>query len=366
MSIDEERELRLRLGNALDEITPSPAPVAATLRRGKTIRTRRRVGVVAGLAAAVGIALAAPGLVHQIVRQQPIVRQQKWVLTVNPPGPHPQNGEIAWGTINGRRWQIDVTNGPTGQCVEVNVAIGACGTSATTSQDPLDPVDSQAVGDSSVTYQAWVVQPDVARVVIALADGTKLTLHPYPLYGQHWVGFAVPTDAAIASATLYSRRSELARAIPYGDTFVTWVRPGEQGLTPGTYVIGSGVVNGAAWSVVMHAGPWGYCWTMVKPSVTDLGCREALGQSAAANSGLSWAGVTGGTVISGEASPDVAYVVGTLSDGSTVRARAVDIDGPGFWSWVVPSGQRLRRVVFYTASARQVAAQSGASYNRGP
>jgi hypothetical protein len=60
----------------------------------------------------------------------------------------------------------------------------------------------------------------------------------------------------------------------------------------------------------------------------------------------------------------VAYVVGTLSDGRTIRARAVDIGGPKYWAWAVPLGQRLRRVVFYTASGRQVAVQSGADYNR--
>ena len=42
MSIDGERELRLRLDSVLEAITPSPAPVPATLRRGKTIRIRRR------------------------------------------------------------------------------------------------------------------------------------------------------------------------------------------------------------------------------------------------------------------------------------------------------------------------------------
>lgn len=45
---------------------------------------------------------------------------------------------------------------------------------------------------SRVTFQAGVVQPDVARIVVSLAGGRKLTLQPYPLDGQRWVAFAVP------------------------------------------------------------------------------------------------------------------------------------------------------------------------------
>ena len=365
MSIDEERELRLRLDSALEEIRPSPAPVAATLRRGKTIRTRRRIGVVAGLAAAVGIALAAPGLVHQFVHQAPIVQRQKWVLTVHPPGPHSPKSEIAWGTINGKRWRIDITDGPEGQCLEVNGIPEACGTSATTSQDPLNPVDGQAIGDGGVTYQSWVVQPDVARVVIALADGTKLTLLPYALYGQRWVGFAVPTNAAIASGTLYSRQSELARAIPYGNSFVTWLRPGEQGLPRASYVIGSGVVNGVTWSEVVHVGPWGYCLVRYAPATSGGVCIPALARPDGNNSPLGTTPFSRGVLMDGTASQEVAYVVGTLTDGSTIRARAVSAAGFKFWAWVAPERQRLRRVVFYSASGRQVAVQSGAEYNKG-
>ena len=360
MSIDDERELRRRLDGALEAITPSPAPAAATLRKGKTIRTRRRISVVAGLAAAVGIALAAPSLVHQFARQAPIT-PNRTVLTVYPPGPYPPNGQIAWGTINGKRWQIAVTSdhGPSNQCVTVDDYTNAvCAPAANASQDRSLPVVFSALDDNGISYDYGVVQPDVARVVIALADGTRLTLHPYPLYGQRWVAFAVPTDLAIANATAYSRRSELAYAIPYGDEFVTWLRPGEQGLPVATYVIGSGVVNGVAWSDVVHVGPWGYCSSIAQPPSTSGACIPAPRRIVTGNSYTSRGGIAGGdSIIGGQASPAVAYVVGTLSDASTVRARAVDVGGPRFWTLVLPKGQRLRRVVFYSASGHQVAVQ---------
>jgi hypothetical protein len=370
LSIDEERELRLRLGNALDEVAPSPAPVAVTLRKGKAIRTRRRVGVVAGLAAAVGIALAAPGLVHLTVRQPPAVRQQKWMLTVNSPGPHPPKGQIASGMINGKRWRITVQgngSGPNGQCIEVDQGNpNSCAPRVTASQDPSAAVNFNYFGQDGMSYVYGVVQPHVARVIITLANGTKLTLHPYLRYGQRWVAFPVPDALGIADAAAFSAHSELAHAIPFGDTFTTWLSPGASGLPRATYVIGSGVLKGAAWSDVMHVGPWGYCPTIMLPDNTGQTCISARAPLQPGNSfSYEISDYASGAIIEGTASASVSYVVGTLSDGSTIRAQAVDTGGPKFWAWAVPHGQRLGRVVFYSASGRQVAAQSGANYNHG-
>jgi hypothetical protein len=201
------------------------------------------------VAAAVGIALAAPGLVHQIVRQAPVTPvQHKWVLTVYPPGRHQPKGEIAW--------------------------------------------------------------------------------------------------------------------VPQGDTFAAWLRPGERGLPRATYPIASGVLNGTPWSVVVYVGPWGTCSIIAEPGSVGSGCDPAQSLAATGNASHGGTGTPpGGAIIDGTASPSVAYVVGTLSDGRTIRARAVDIGGPRYWAWAVPAGQRLRRVVFYTASGQQVAVQSGAGYN---
>ena len=207
------------------------------------------------------------------------------------------------------------------------------------------------------------MQPDVARVVVSLADGTKLTLHPYPLRGQRWVAFAVPNGLPILNGTAYSTKSELAYAVPYDNGFVTWLSSGEHGRASATYVIGSGVVDGVTWSDVLHVGPWGYCFDISGGNTYCLATQSpaVLGNSFRADGLLAG----GSSLISGEATASVAYVVGTLTDGHTVRARAVDVGGPRFWAWVVAKGQRLRRVVFYTASGRQVAAQSGAKYNVG-
>ena len=364
MSIDDERELRGRLDSVLEAIAPSPAPVAATLRRGRTIRIRRRVGVVAGLAAAIGITLAAPGLVHLIVRQPPVTPEHRWAITVYPPGPHPSPGEIAWGTINGKRWQISIDTSvqaaPGQVCLGVTQTNGQksgsdCAPPADLRQDPSPVIFSGLETDDGVSYMFGVVQPNVARVVIALSDDATLTLRPYRLGGERWVAFAVPTSLTIASATAYSDRSELGYAIPYGESFLTWLRPGERGLPRATYVIGSGVANGIAWSVTLYVGPWGYCYSFgTCSSGPDL--TDAIGIDSGDYS-------AGEVAIVESARPPVAYVVGTMSDGSTLSARAVDVGGLRFWAWVFPKRSQLRRVVLYSASGRQLAVQGSAVFS---
>ena len=86
MSIVDERDLRERLGGVLDAITPSPAPVGATLRNGKIIRAGRNIGITAGLAVGAGLVVAAPALLHQPAR--PEVSPVRPMVMVCPSVPH--------------------------------------------------------------------------------------------------------------------------------------------------------------------------------------------------------------------------------------------------------------------------------------
>lgn len=76
MSIDEERELRQRLGAVLDTITPRPAPVDAVVRQGRNVMIRRRIAVVAGAAAVAVLGLTAPGWLHRQAAAPP--RPRRW------------------------------------------------------------------------------------------------------------------------------------------------------------------------------------------------------------------------------------------------------------------------------------------------
>ena len=64
MSIQDERELRGRLGALLDGVAPGQAPVSQAVRRGRGIRVRRWIGAAAGLAVIVAGAAVVPVLLQ--------------------------------------------------------------------------------------------------------------------------------------------------------------------------------------------------------------------------------------------------------------------------------------------------------------
>ena len=99
MSIDDERELRQRLGAVLDTITPRPAPVDAVVRQGRNVMIRRRIAVVAGAAAVAVAGFTAPAWLHL---RSPGLPPAAPLVTVVPPGPHPAAGLIASGVVGTR------------------------------------------------------------------------------------------------------------------------------------------------------------------------------------------------------------------------------------------------------------------------
>src|SRR5215467_6549182 len=110
MTLDDGRQadyVRGRLGAALAELPAPPAPVAVVIRKGKVMRARRRVVVVATVALAAVAAAIVPGIVHQLSRPQPAVKPPR--ITVTALGQRAVNNVIAAGTINGMRWQIQLT-----------------------------------------------------------------------------------------------------------------------------------------------------------------------------------------------------------------------------------------------------------------
>lgn len=102
MTIVDEQDLRLQISSVLDAITPSEAPVRATIRKGKIIEAWRSLGIVAGLAVVAGIGVGTPGLLHQPVRQT-----ARPTVMVQPICPTPRYGVSEPRTrLNWRRWQL--------------------------------------------------------------------------------------------------------------------------------------------------------------------------------------------------------------------------------------------------------------------
>ncbi|HEY4852839.1 MAG TPA: hypothetical protein VII22_18795 [Streptosporangiaceae bacterium] len=358
MTSDDERDLRQRLGSALETITPHPAPVDVVLRKGRARRTRRHIAVAAGLAVAVGIGVAAPSLIQQIARPAPASPARKPTVTVDPVGPNSPRGLIGWGTVDGKRWRMIAQppgaqgGGKNEQCFQPSGAVAdlVCGPVPAPLRNGADPASFSSVGANGTQVQFGGVAPDVAYINVTLADGRLLVLHPALAYGQREVAFAAPQSLGIARVVAYSRQAELAYSVPFnsgsGAVISAWLRPGQRGLPRGTYKIGSGET--------VHVGPWGYCLTGVTQLCLGSEWRS-LGNVANGRLGV---GPGGADRAFGTATAAVDHVRVYLSGGITLTARAVDCGGPRFYAYVVPKGHKALRVAYYSASGHLLASQS--------
>ncbi len=365
MSTDDERELRRRLGGVLEAVDPSPAPVTATLRQGRHIRVRRQIAVAAGLAVAVGVAVGVPVLLRP---SPPRPQSPGPSVTVNPASPAARDGVIGSGTINGKRWQVVAQRPGSGgtagsQCFLARGALStglACFGVTPPSGGSGDPVGFNSIGSGRGQALYGPVAAEVTRVTVTLAGGTVLELRPTEAYGQRYVAFAIPLPLAITRVVAYSARGEISEAVPFNtagdDTVGAWLAPGQQGPPRVTRVVGSGTVDGSRWWQIVHAGPWGYCFTGQMG-----GCFDTVSRSLGNRVGSITGGGRGSTNWAfGTASAAVSYVRVILSGGRSVTARTVDVGGPRFFAFAIPKGFTLVGVEWYASSGHQVASERAA------
>jgi hypothetical protein len=366
--IDDEHNLSERLDSAIETITPRPAPVDRAVRRGKTIRVRRRVaaavGAAAGVAAIVAIGvITVPSLDHG-ASPAPAPASGHYTVTVQPPGSHSPAGLIASGTVNGKAWRIGVDQPGThgaGRGRQDVYASGpaftyasgsAGGTSALSGTGPAlradtDPVAFDGGGSAPTTSLYGAVRADVSYVKVTLGNGTVVTLRPVTVYGVRAVGLAYPANAVIDAVTAYSRHGEIATAIPFDGPDATpyfgiWLKPGQHGSARASGQIGSGTVLGTAWSSAAYLGPWGVCIVDTGTEVGGSVCAPGVAHLGTAI--LNTEGDDAPGVDVGVTSPSVVRIVVHRADGSTIQARPVTIGdqkffafttvkGPGKFSW---------------------------------
>jgi len=351
--IDDERDLHEQLEAAFEAITPRPAPVDGTVRRGRAIRVRRRVAVAAGAAAVVAIGVfAAPSLLHQTAAPGPATQTGGYTVTVQAPGPHPAPGLIASGTIDGQRWQLTAAKPGTG-------APGPGGGQVFTTSGPAfegeagsqpgqalavvggDPVYFSPLVWGPVEVQYGAVQADVTYVAVRLDNGTVLMLRPVTVHGVRAVAFAVPAGAGVLDATAYSRHGEIAAAIPFNDPsgtadFGVWLTPGQHGLARASGQIGSGTANGNAWSATAYLGPWGIC---IQTSGTGDGTACAPTTSGLDSGYLTFTGEAL-SVAEGHAPASAAWVIVNQPDGTTTKVWPVTVDGQKLFAVQLQTGPK--------------------------
>jgi hypothetical protein len=360
MSIQDEGQLRVRLGRLLDDVDPHPAPVGAVIRRGRGIRQRRRALVAGGVAVVAAVAVLGPTVLRSELSAPPAPLAPRYNVTVSPPAQGAGPGVIATGSINGWHWQATLSG--TGNDLGVTfgkdfplMPLGKLGPAG----DPAS-LDSEGDGQARDPANAYVgpVLATVDYVTVTLANGQLLTLRPQPWEGHRYIAVVLPQKLRVINAAAYGASGILSYAIPFryeGNTiFQTWLRPGQPGTAPATAQIGAGGSGRYRWTATAYAGPWGLCVEVAGAQGGGF-CQDVNGRS-------SFGLVTGqfgsgpGAVEIGLARPDVAYLLVARSDGSVVRVPVAHVPGyadgltavirpghPNFTSWVAydASGKRL-------------------------
>ena len=353
MRIDDERDLHGQLEAAFEAITPRPAPVDGAVRRGRAIRVRRHMAVAAGAAAVVAIGVfAVPSLLQRPAAPAPAAPVGRYTVTVQAPAPRSAPGLIASGTIDGQRWQLTAGGkfGGGGNLSGQNFTTsgpafgGDAGSQpgAALAVDSADPVSFSdlALTSGPVQVQYGAVRADVTYVAVRLDNGTVLVLHPVAVSGVRAVAFAVPVGARVAGATAYSRHGEIAAAIPFNApngvaAFGVWLTPGQHGLARASGRIGSGTVNGRAWSVTAYLGPWGICIQAPATGITSAFCVPATSDL---DSGATSMNGDGLTVAAGHAPPSTAWVIVNQPYGTTTKVWPVTVGGQKLFAVQVQTG----------------------------
>jgi hypothetical protein len=355
-------DLHSELDAALRTITCREAPVEAAMRRGRQIRTRRRIAAVAGVAAvAVFAAVGYPALTRPAAGPAPTpVQHQPVIVTDIPPGlGSPDNGLIALGTIGSARWQVSVKDsGSLGQCIDSRVGTdhltGGCYQSGMLDY-PSDgsPLILQGSNGGSYTVSLGVVAANVTYILLTLTDGQQLKLIPVTSHGHRYVAFVIPTQLRAVRATAYLGNGQELISVAFTHAgfgvpaFVRWTPPGQPEPRTTTALIGSGTVDGHRWSATAYIGPWGTC-VEAGASGSCEGSTRMAGTQTIANLGGA------AQVVVGSAAAGVAEVQVTLTDGTSSVVPVTAGGDERLWAFALGKGQHLKRWTAYDATGQQV------------
>ena len=353
-------ELRESLDQAMRTVTAGEPPVDTAMRRGRAIRHRRRVTVLASaLAVAVAAGVGYPAVTRLRAAPAPATTHRV-VITDIPPGRGSRAGLVASGLIGGKSWQVIVGKpqqlggAGTQQCFS---AQGTAFPGQGTSQDcgsvlapGTDPVEFTGSGDGATAAQLGAVAADVTYVVVTLADGQQLKLIPVRVYGTRLVAFATPMSTGIASAVAYLDNGQYRTAIPANlpgglPVFGAWLAPGEHGQARVTERVAAGTVDGHAWSVTAYVGPWGICVTMAPGAA---GCDDTT--APVTTTGVLGFASSPPQVVYGSATAAVSYLVVTLTSGQGFRVPVVMVGDQKLFAFALGKGQTLKKWTAYDAA----------------
>jgi hypothetical protein len=187
------------------------------------------------------------------------------------------------------------------------------------------------------------VRPDVTLIVMRMADGREVRLHPVLAAGTRWVGLVLPPGAPDVARTIaYAGRTELAYSVPFyggalraGTYFVTWLRADQLGPAKAGRYIAVGGSGENDWNALVLAGPFGYCASLGTPGIN--GNRQECWSPAALRSHVGVILRIGSPAavprwIIGTTRPSVAYLLLTQADHVKVKVHVSDVSGQNFYA----------------------------------
>ena len=365
MSIQDESELRDRLGGLLYGIEPGPAPVAGTMRRGKGIRMRRWISVTAGVAGLAAGAVLLPGLLqsHHVSPIAPL----HYKVTVSPIGAGARPGLIGQGTTDGHRWTaIMSAQGRDSVMLDGRGLSSVASYESFATEFAAHPAALLTTSSSSgPVLEFGTVRADVTHVVISLPDGEVISLAPVSWHGHWWVAVQLPARVPIVRAVLYTGLGELAYAVPFRDTELSvWWHPGQTGPARLTKSIGSGVVDGKPWHGVAYIGPWGYCYSFGSDSsCIDTTANPGLVPVGTLVSPMS-CGSGGGQPATGLAAAATAVrrVVLQYAGGSSVTLPTFAVGRGRMFGYAIPGHHKVVGSLEYGAAGQLLGMTSGAGW----
>ena len=364
-------DLKEDLDRALRTVTFGEAPVEQVKLRGRRIRTRRRVAVLAGALTVAAIAAGYPALTRTLDAPPPPATRHKTpdpVLTDGPgakttQGPNglvSSDGVIAAGTVGSVRWQVAVDGPgkanpvPADTCTVVTLPRTLGGQFGPNCLDPnaagsdtsaASPVvfsggSSTGIVSGPLYYVTGQASDRVTYLIVTFTDGQQLKLIPVSADGIRYFAWVAPTSMAVASVVAhlgspYSDSGQTETAIPFNlpgqlPSFGLWQKPGQATPPRASAVLGRGTVGGRAWSVTAYEGPWGTCVaTSSGPTATSECWNDRLAMTEVIMGQFGGPGA-----IVGSAAPGVALVKVTFSDKTTVTARPVTVGNErmfAFW-----------------------------------
>jgi hypothetical protein len=136
--------------------------------------------------------------------------------------------------------------------------------------------------------------------------------------------------------------------------FGVWLTPGQHGLTRASGRIGSGTVNGTAWSVTAYLGPWGICYQTSTVGIPAVFCPLTP-------SDLDSGGLWGYTerspslsVAGGHAPASAAWVIVSQPNGTTTKIWPVTVGGQKLFAFQPQTGPNPPSWTAYDNSGHMV------------